>query len=71
MKTKLRKKKGQSVLDRVKNVKIEIAEPVKITPVRPLSITIPGFSMETTEVGVSEICHNKAMYLRLSLRSDT
>lgn len=71
MKTKVRKKKGQSVLDRVKNVKIEIAEPVKITPVRPLSVDIPGFSMDTTEVGVAGICHNKAMYLRLSFRSDT
>ena len=38
--------------------------------VRPLSINVPGFSTEKTEIGVAEISGNKALYLRLSLRSD-
>jgi len=70
MKTKARKRKGKSILETVKNVKIEVVEPLTISPVRPLSITVPGFSTETTEIGVAEICKNQALYLRLSLRSD-
>jgi hypothetical protein len=74
MKAKARKgkgkKKGKSILETVKNVKIEVVEPLTISPIRPLSVTVPGFSMETTEIGVAEICKNKALYLRLSLRSD-
>ena len=65
------KKKGRSILETVQNVKIEIAEPLKFSPVRPLSINVPGFSTEKTEIGVAEISGNKALYLRLSLRSDT
>ncbi|MCX6683912.1 MAG: hypothetical protein NTZ37_04195 [Methanoregula sp.] len=64
------KKKGRSILETVKNVKIEVVEPLTISPIRPLSVTVPGFSTETTEIGVAEICKNKALYLRLSLRSD-
>lgn len=70
--TKVRKgkKKGKSILETVKNVKIEVVEPETISPIRPLSITVPGFSTETSEIGVAEINNNKAMYLRLTLRSD-
>ena len=64
------KKKGRSILETVKNVKIEVVKPQTITPVRPLSINVPGFSTEKTEIGVAEIYGNKALYLRLSLRSD-
>lgn len=77
METKVRKgkgkgkKKGRSILETVKNVKIEVAEPLTISPVRPLSINVPGFLTEKTEIGVAEISGNKALYLRLSLRSDT
>jgi hypothetical protein len=76
METKVRKgkgkgkKKGRSILETVKNVKIEVVEPLTISPVRPLSFSVPGFSTETTEIGVAEINNNKALYLRLSLRSD-
>lgn len=74
MKTRARKRKGKgkgkSILETVKNVKIEVVEPQTISPIRPLSITVPGFSTETTEIGVAEICKNKAMYLRLTLRSE-
>jgi len=65
-----KKKKGKSILETVKNVKIEIVEPRTISPVRPISMTVPGFSTETTEIGVAEINNNKAIYLRLTLRSD-
>jgi len=73
MKPKVRKgkKKGRTILETVKNVKIEVVEPLTISPVRPLSINVPGFSTEKTEIGVAEIYGNKALYLRLSLRSDT
>ncbi|MDO9034119.1 MAG: hypothetical protein Q7U51_02825 [Methanoregula sp.] len=64
------KKKGRSILETVKNVKIEVVEPLTISPVRPLSINVPGFLTEKTEIGVAEISGNKALYLRLSLRSD-
>jgi hypothetical protein len=74
VKTKARKgkgkKKGRSILETVKNVKIEVAEPLTLSPVRPLSINVPGFLTEKTEIGVAEISGNKALYLRLSLRSD-
>ena len=76
METKVRKgkgkgkKKGRSILETVKTVKIEVAEPLTISPVRPLSINVPGFLTEKTEIGVAEISGNKALYLRLSLRSD-
>jgi|GEM_PF-2990758 len=63
-------RKGGSILDTVKNVTIEVVEPLTISPVRPLSLTVPGFSTTTTEIGVAEINHTKAMYLRLTLRSD-
>jgi hypothetical protein len=64
------KKKGRSILETVKNVKIEVVEPLTISPIRPLSLMVPGLSTETTEIGVAEIGKNKALYLRLSLRSD-
>jgi hypothetical protein len=64
------KKKGRSILETVKNVKIEVAEPLTISPVRPLSINVPGFVTEKTEIGVAEISGTKALYLRLSLRSE-
>ena len=70
MRARKRKGNGKSILETVKNVKIEVIEPQTISPIRPLSITLPGFSTETTEIGVAEICKNKALYLRLSLRSD-
>ncbi len=74
VKTKARKgkgkKKGRSIIETVQNVKIEVAEPLTLSPVRPLSINVPGFSTEKTEIGVAEISGNKALYLRLSLRSD-
>ena len=72
MKPKARKRKGngKSILETVKDVKIEVAVPRTISSIRPLSMTVPGFSTETTEIGVAEICKNKALYLRLSLRSD-
>ena len=69
-KARKRKGKGKSILETVKDVKIEIVEPRTTSPIRPLSVTVPGFSTETTEIGVAEICKNKALYLRLSLRSD-
>jgi hypothetical protein len=65
-----RKPKGRSILEKVKDVQIDIQLPRTITPIRPLARTVPGFSTETTEIGVAEICKNKALYLRLSLRSD-
>jgi hypothetical protein len=64
------KKKERSILETVKNVKIDVAEPRVTSTIRPLSITVPGFSTEKTEIGVAEICRNKALYLRLSLGSD-
>jgi len=72
MKTKGRRRKGKekSILDAVKDVKIDVVEPKTISSIRPLSMTLPGFSTDTTEIGVAEICKNKALYLRLSLRSD-
>jgi len=72
MKTKGRRQKGKgkSILDAVKEVKIDVVEPKTISSIRPLSMTLPGFSTDTTEIGVAEICKNKALYLRLSLRSD-
>ena len=65
------KKKGRSILETVKNVKIEVVEPLTISPVRPLSFTVPGFITETSDIGVAEINNTKALYLRLSLRSDS
>ena len=72
MKPKARKRKGKekSILETVKDVKIEVTLPQTISSIRPLSMTVPGFSTDTTEIGVAEICKNKALYLRLSLRSD-
>ncbi|MFA4876973.1 MAG: hypothetical protein WC586_06135 [Methanoregula sp.] len=70
MKITARRKKERSVLDKVKKVKIEIIEPETISPVRPLAISLPGFSMDTTDIGVADINKNKALYLRLTLRSD-
>ena len=72
MKTKGRRRKGKekSILDAVKEVKIDVVEPKTVSSIRPLSMTLPGFSTDTTEIGVAEICKNKALYLRLSLRSD-
>jgi len=64
------KKKGKSILETVKDVNIDVVEPKTISSIRPLSIMLPGFSTDTTEIGVAEICKNKALYLRLSLRSD-
>ena len=69
-KTRKRKGKGKTILETVKDVKIEVTLPQTISSIRPLSMTVPGFSTETTEIGVAEICKNKALYLRLSLRSD-
>ena len=69
-KARKRKGKGKSILESVKDVKIEVTEPQTISSIRPLSMTVPGFSTDTTEIGVAEICKNKALYLRLSLRSD-
>lgn len=63
-----RKGRERSILEIVKNVKIEVAEPSVTSPVRPLSISVPGFSAETTDIGVAEICGDKALYLRLNLR---
>ena len=65
-----RKPKGRSILEKIKDVQIEVQLPRTITSIRPLARTVPGFSTETTEIGVAEICKNKALYLRLSLRSD-
>jgi len=64
------KKKGGSILETVKTVKIEVVEPLSVSPVRPLSLAVPGFSTETTEIGVAGINNTRAMYLRLTLRSD-
>jgi len=69
-KARKRKGKGKSILETVKDVKIEVTPPRTISSIRPLSMTVPGFSTETTEIGVAEICKNKALYLRLCLRSD-
>jgi hypothetical protein len=72
VRTKARKgkKKGRSILETVKNAKIEVVEPLTLSPIRPLSLMVPGFSTETTEIGVAEISKHKALYLRLSLWSD-
>jgi len=64
------KPKGRSILEKIKDVQIEVQLPRTITSIHPLARTVPGFSTETTEIGVAEICKNKALYLRLSLRSD-
>jgi len=64
------KPNGRSILEKIKDVQIEVQLPRTITSIRPLARTVPGFSTETTEIGVAEICKNKALYLRLSLRSD-
>ena len=64
------KPKGRSILEKIKDVQIEVQLPRTITSIRPLARTVPGFSTATTEIGVAEICKNKALYLRLSLRSD-
>ena len=69
-KAQKRKGKGKSILKTVKDVKIEVSLPQTISSIRPLSVPVPGFSTDTTEIGVAEICKNKALYLRLSLRSD-
>ena len=69
-KARKRKGKGKSILETVKDVKIEVSLPQTISSIRPLSLTVPGFSTETTEIGVAEICKNKALYMKLSLRSD-
>jgi hypothetical protein len=68
MKGKPRKKK--TVLEKIEQVNITVTGPREIHTVRPINLSVPGFTTETTEIGVAEICKEKAMYLRLSLRSD-
>ncbi|MDD1701950.1 MAG: hypothetical protein LUQ31_03075 [Methanoregula sp.] len=65
-----KRKRRTTVLDRIKRIQVGVTVPRTVHEVSPINTHLPGVSTETTEIGVARIGKNKALYLRLSLRSD-
>lgn len=66
-----KKRKNRTVLDRIQHAHIEVEIPRTVHPVHPVDTHLPGITTETTDIGVAKIRKKKALYIRLSLRSDS